>query len=244
MEKLIENAKDGKITIVNLTGEAERFLEPVAPIVKTPLSVIGNLSTVFEFLKKRSHKYVADNCRLKVNLQELSIVFVGNEQQENNDFPTVIKGQVQLSPEIKSFPLEQCFDPVELAKNLRKWKSYFLDKAEFTTIFSQYSAFKAEVNRQIEIADDRSGNASNTIKQQVSHNLHQSFVLKIPIVKGEKAQPITIEIDIDPIDLSCTMFYFGLDVLLQNKATALIDAELEKTIKDVKMRDLYFTYYE
>ncbi len=53
VEDLALLAKDGKVIIEHLTGEAEKFLNPVKPIEKIKLEVKGNIDTPFKFLKKR-----------------------------------------------------------------------------------------------------------------------------------------------------------------------------------------------
>ena len=51
VENFAQYAKDGRITVVHLTGEAEKFLPPIPPLEKKELIIQGNLDTVFEFLK-------------------------------------------------------------------------------------------------------------------------------------------------------------------------------------------------
>lgn len=243
VEDLALLAKDGKIEIVHRNGPAEEFLKPIAPIEKIALEISGNIDTVFEFLKKRSKLFKPDNCHISVSAENHLIAFKGNDQQSNNDHTTLVIGKMSFSKEFDTLPLNESFEPLALAKALRLRKHLFTDAEQFRKLFSELSSFKATVSKKIEESDDRTGNATSYIKQEVIHNLSNIFTLKMEVLKGAKELSFDVEIDIDPTDLNCTLVAPELSHLIQEQAKNLLNAELEKEISDgVKMKDFCFVY--
>ena len=214
INELIGHAENGQIEVIYREGKAQELLKPVEPLQKQPLQINGNYGTVLAFLKKRAHLFEPDNCNINVCLNGNYIVFTGNECQGNNEYPTIVRSELHLTKEIKNLEInnEAEFEPMELAKYLRKRKNLFPDPEEFGSVFTALSSFKAEVQRQIEKADDRSGNATNLIKQQVTSNLPKKFGLKLrPFENVEEKILFEVEIDVNPHSLECSLLSFDLD---------------------------------
>jgi hypothetical protein len=243
--ELAKAAKNGKIEVIVRNGEAPILLAPPVPIKKEKLRLDGNIDTVHNFLSIRHGKFDATKCNIEVRPEKLMIIFKGNEQSDDNDHYTIIVGQMTESKELKKLNnlLNGNFTPNELARELRKIQNLFQDPTQFDNIWKNLTHFKASVDKQIEKLDMRDGNAIQSVKQEVVHNLPKTFNLRMPVIKG--ADPITfeIQIDVEYTDLSCSLFTTELDINMEAQANALLNAELEKDVNGKPMKEFCVTYF-
>lgn len=244
VEDLALLAKDGKIEIIHRTGEAEKFLDPVEPLEKIQLNLSGNIDTPFNFLKKRWHLLNCDDCNIMVDREGYLIRFIANEQQVGNNHPINITGKIKKTANIVNFPFGKSYRPIELARELRMRSHLFESSDVFKQLFQELSSFKAKVDKEVEKADDRSGNATSLIRQKVVHNLSNIFRLKMEVLKGADPIIFEVEIDIDPETLDCTMIAPELEPKMQQLADEMIENELNKEVTDkVILRDWCLVYY-
>jgi len=245
--ELAKAAKDGKIEVIYREGKAEEILAPVKPLEKKQLVLIGNSGTVLEFLRKRAHLFKPDSCNIEVITDDNQIIFQGNESQENNDFITIVKSFLTTTKDLQGLDINEdnYYAPLDLSRYLRKRKNLFTDSEEFKLVFTALSTFQAEVNRQIEKADDRTGNASNVIKQTVVSNLPKKFSLSVkPFQNVDRYITIEIEIDVNPNSLDCTLLSFDIDEKIDLLRKEIIEKELESEISEgTKLRDFCVVFY-
>lgn len=234
---LAQFAKDGKVIIEILKGEAQKFLDPIKPKEKVALEINGNLDTVFEFLKKRAQLFKPDSCNIAISTEAAIIIFTGNDQQDDKEHITKVIGKAEETEDFQSLPLEISSTPMELARSLRVRKHLFKNHEQFQKIFAELNSFKAEVNKNIEKLDDRSGNATDMVTQKVIHNLSNKFTLEMQAIKGAEPIEFEVEIDIDSHSLECTLIAPELNATLNYQVEEMIGAELNKVI-EVKNSEL------
>ncbi len=243
---LAHAAKDGKIEIEIREGKALELLKPLEPIVKEPLKILGNIGTVSEFLQKRGSLFDPNKCNICVDLRVKCIVFNGNDQNDNGEFKTVVASKLNVTDDYCGIEIntDREFEALELARFLRKRKNMFVDSEQYVKVWSALSSFQAEVQRQITKSDDRTGNAANVIKQQVTSNLPKVFTLSLQVFENAPELIIDVEIDVEPNSLRCSMISFDLQEKIKTQALELIESELNTKISDDEtVRDYCVTYY-
>lgn len=247
LSELASNAKDGKLIIEFREGEAAKLLPPVAPLVIKPLNLSGNIGTIAQFLKTRKHLMNDDSCNICVDVNRGEIIFTSNECQENDKHVLTVKSSLKTTKIFEEIEINSGreFEALELSRFLRLRKGLFKDPDQYNKVWLSLSAFKAEVQRRIEKADDRSGNAVHFIKQEVTSNMPKVFTLSLPIFENADKITVDVEIEVSADTLRCTLVSFDYDEKIEALKLALIESELNTEIDtELKVSDFCLTYYK
>lgn len=126
---------------------------------------------------------------------------------ENSAYSDQIIGTLTLSSEMQEFGINtgesmSCFDMADRIKQLR---SYFDTMQNAMKLVTELRNFKAKVDKELELSDDKRGNQRILRAQTVESNLPESFKIELPIFKGMPKVAIEVEVEINPGDLSCTL---------------------------------------
>ena len=116
---------------------------------------------------------------------------------------------------------------LEMSDLIRMNRTYFTEKNIASELVSIMRNFKAKVTNDIESSDDKKGNVSQVRRQAVESNLPPSFMLNIPIFKGQPKQTFAVEIDIDPDTLQATLVSPDAQDLIVEQHDKLIDEVLD-----------------
>ena len=234
VKNLAKFAKDGKVVIEvhNFKGEAEKFLDPIEPIEPSEINLQGRVGTIAEFLSKRNHQFKDDACNIVVDLNENIMTFTGNERTEDNKEETVISSKIIETKHFKELEVNKPrqFEALELADYLRFRKNMFTDKEQFSKVWAALSSFEAEIDTQVKEANDKTGNSTKFIKQEVTHNMPRIFDLTIPVFEGVKPIKIEVEVDVNPNGLRCSLTSFDLEEKYEELRASLFEAELDQEI--------------
>lgn len=95
-----------------------------------------------------------------------------------------------------------CFDMADRIKQLR---TYFETQQEAMKLVTELRSFKAKIDKELELSDDKRGNQTIMRAQTVESNLPKSFNVNMPIFKGTEKRTFEVEVEINPNDLSCTL---------------------------------------
>lgn len=244
VKDLAQFAKNGKITIEVLEGPAQKFLDPVDPIEKGILDLTGHVGTIYNFLSRRNHLFKPDECHIRVEANAMH--FKGNECDDHNEYATIIRSKITETGKFQNLAVnsDKSFEALELAGYLRRRKNMFINPEQFDKVFTALSSFKAEIKRQVETANDKTGNYVNSIQQTVTHNMPRKFDLKVQIFEQTYPVQIEIEVDVNPNDLSCSLMSFDLDEKYETLRESLFEGELDQEIAEgKKIRDFCVVYY-
>ncbi len=244
--KVEDLAKNGIHTITILKGDAEKFLEPVKPLEKEQLKINGLIGTIHSFLEKRYKLFKSDNCNIEVNSKENKMIFKGNECQENENYITKVVSEIKETKHYKELDVDngRQFTALDLADYLRRRKNMFIDSDQFTKVWTALSSFEAEIETQRKEANDKTGNATTFIKQEVTHNMPRKFDLELKIFENAPKIKISIEVDVNPNGLMCSLTSFDLEDKYDELKESLFENELDMEIdKDLKLRDFCVVYY-
>ncbi len=239
-------AKDGKIIIEVREGEAQKILDPIEPIQPQSINIKGRVGTIAEFLSKRAHQFKSDACNIIVDMNENIMTFTGNERYEDNKEDTLVSSKIIETKHYKKLDInnDREFAPLELATYLRKRKNMFMNPEQFNNIFTALSSFKAVIDKEVETVDKKDGNAVNSVRQKVIHNIPKIFELNVPVFEGEDPMKIEIEIDVNPNDLRCSLMSFDLEHKYDEFKQSLFEFELDQEISEKKkLRDFCVVYH-
>mgnify|MGYP006902869919 CR=1 FL=1 len=198
IEKLTEmNTEEGKETVIRF-GEALPLKEPKA------VSISGTIDAPARWVEKRKDDIVSADAHVLVDRDHMSITL---KTDENSAYSDQICGTLTLSSEMQEFGINtgesmSCFDMADRIKQLR---SYFDTMQNAMKLVTELRNFKAKVDKELEMSDDKRGNQRILRAQTVESNLPESFKIELPIFKGMPKVTIEVEVEINPNDLSCTL---------------------------------------
>lgn len=211
-----------------LIGKANTPKEP------TKLVVTGDFSAVSNYLKVK--KASANNFQMVS--PERTIVLCDKENitidlftDPNDPDATEIRGKAEFSKELQDFGINNAkfFTREQLIKLIRFNRRFFHNKEENANLLSAYQSFTASVNKNIQEESDLRGNKNNQFQKKVNTSLPESFVLDIPIFKGEPAVSFLVEICMEDYDNGIRFWFESVDLaeLIATKTDELFARELE-----------------
>lgn len=198
IEKLTEmNIEDGKDMVIRF-GDALPLKEPKY------VSINGTIDAPARWVEKRKDDIVSADAHILVDRDHMTITL---NTDENNFYSDQIVGTLTLSTEMQEFGINtgeymSCFDMADRIKQLR---TYFETQQEAMKLVTELRSFKAKIDKELELSDDKRGNQKILRAQTVESNLPKSFNVNMPIFKGTEKRTFEVEVEINPNDLSCTL---------------------------------------
>lgn len=227
-EKVVINAAQGTAEIIIRHGEAEKLLDPKAPL---SLNISGQLSCVAEYIRKRLNtgQFKQQDCRILVDRENVALSFVFNERDAYNNGS--VEGRLSLHPDFESLAINRnhAWAPVELAMLLKMHRYWFEDRQKGMQLVSTLMNYKADINQKVEQSVEANGNRADNFAQVVNSNLPATITLSVPIFKGSQPQPLEIEFfaKVDGRDVSFILLSPGANEALEAYRDAAIDKELD-----------------
>lgn len=198
IEKLTEmNIEDGKDIVIRF-GDALPLQEPKY------VSIHGTIDAPARWVEKRKDDIVSADAHVLVDRDRMTITL---NTDENSAYMDQIVGTLTLSTEMQEFGINtgeymSCFDMADRIKQLR---TYFETQQEAMKLVTELRSFKAKIDKELELSDDKRGNQTIMRAQTVESNLPKSFNVNTPIFKGTEKRTFEVEVEINPNDLSCTL---------------------------------------
>jgi hypothetical protein len=205
--------------------------EGQAQIIKEPeiIFIEGILNSPLKWLQKRAKTITELEAYILVDRNALNIHLVTDEV---NFYRTEVKGKLELHPKFLLFGINggvyiTAFAMAELIKMNR---SFFDNHTTAMELVTALKNFKATVNKEIEKADNSRGDKKILIDQVVKSNIPETFVLKLPIFKGEPKHDIEVEVYFNPDDLTCTL----ISPQANDKLEETRDSAIDNVLKEIK----------
>lgn len=198
IEKLTEmNIEDGKDIVIRF-GDALPLQEPKY------VSIHGTIDAPARWVEKRKDDIVSADAHVLVDRDRMTITL---NTDENSAYMDQIVGTLTISTEMQEFGINtgeymSCFDMADRIKQLR---TYFETQQEAMKLVTELRSFKAKIDKELELSDDKRGNQTIMRAQTVESNLPKSFNVNMPIFKGTEKRTFEVEVEINPNDLSCTL---------------------------------------
>lgn len=216
--------------LVLRTGDAEKI--HVIPGVALDGLSIG---AVREFLSKplldnEENRAIEWTSFIVFDYAQRKISLDYNYRTEHSD---KISGILEIDPELNDFGINnnKSYSALEMGQFIRFRRHYFESKDVALELEKNLKQFKATVDKKIEAADDKRGNIQVSIAQTVISNLPLDFYVKLPVFIGTEKVLIKVEIDINPMDLTCCLVSPELKEMIDLESKAIIDFEIEEIKK-------------
>ncbi|MFC7347273.1 hypothetical protein ACFQO9_11145 [Chryseobacterium zhengzhouense] len=204
------------------------------PDLPVQIEISGDFSSVGNYIKVKKNDAnefqeisVADAI-VTCDFDNLTIKL---ETFPNSIYGTVVTGKASYSNELKEFGVNQgkFFTRESLIKILRYSRRFFPNKEENAKLLSSYQNFTASVKKDISDNSDLRGNAARSFNKQIKTDIAESFVLEIPIFKGEAPVSFPVEICIEENDSGVRFWFESVELaeLLEIKKQELFNRELQ-----------------
>ena len=223
VDEAVKNAVNGNST-KDLNIRTGKLLDPVKTL---EFKIIANIDSVRRWIEKRKHLIDSDKAVIVVSRDELAICI---DEDPSNPYSPRITGQLQLSTEMSKIGINDgkymtCF---EMADRIKRLRSYFENRQQAMELVTTLRNFKAKVEKDMDISNDKRGNRHAMVSQIVQSNLPEMFKVEIPIFKGQAKQSLEVKVEINADDLTCTLVSVSVDDAMNEQANATIDYELAK----------------
>jgi len=232
MKELNVTVENGVKTIEVLQGTALLRKEPLQ------VQVRGLITAPLAYIEKRVESIEQLDCHLLVDKSEGSLRLVVNEK---NAYYDAIRGDLTLNPDYVNFGINtgESRDTFALADFIKMNRFFFSDKNVAMKLVSELKNFKAKVDKEIELSDNDRGNKRTILNQVVDSNIPESFSITIPIFKGQEAETIELEINIDARDFSCTLISPEANDIIMEVRETLLNEQVDK-IKELANKLVIF----
>lgn len=221
VDEAVKNAVNANST-KDLNIRTGKLLDPVKTLEFT---ITANIDSVRRWIEKRKHLIDSDKAVIEVFRDELTILI---DEDPSNPYSPRIKGKLQLSTEMSKISINDgkymtCF---EMADRIKRLRSYFENRQQAMELVTTLRNFKAKVEKEMDISNDKRGNRHAMVSQIVQSNLPEMFKVEIPIFKGQAKQILEVEVEINADDLTCTLVSVSVDDAMNEQANEIIDKEL------------------
>lgn len=219
MQEIKVNIENGVKTLEVRQGEALPVREPKR------IDISGRLDTVSRFIVNRVNDLEINHCHCIVNREEKTLHL---KIDEASYFNGTIVGKLEFSPIYESLNLNTgiSWTREELAKFIKENRVIFESQSNAMVLASQLLKFEAKVEKQLRDNKDTRGNTESFKRQVVESNLPESFIVNIPIFKGEEPRQIEISIEINPNSLNAMLVSYDANDIIKKFSDKLFDDEL------------------
>lgn len=209
----------GNGEIIIREGDALPAREPV------PLKIDGCIDSPLRYIRKRKDLINHPAANIRVDRDAMCINL---EVGENSFYKDTVTGRLKKSTELDAFGINsgEYISNFDMADLVKKNRSYFESKTVAMKLVSELRNFKAKVERELELSDDKRGNANVRKSQIVESNLPESFHINVPVFKGMEARRIEVEVEINPTDLSCTLVSPEANDILTEERDSIINGQI------------------
>ncbi|QQU04012.1 hypothetical protein [Myroides odoratus] len=147
--------------------------------------------------------------------------------------PYQINSAIELNPDLERFGINSgnSYTTFELADFIKMNRHYFESKPVAMQLVSELKNFKAKVDKEVENSSNDRGNRRMLLNQVIDSNIPESFVLELPVFKGQPKARVVVEININD-DFTCTLISPDLKEFILLESETLINQQLD-LIKEI-----------
>jgi hypothetical protein len=233
MEKVAVNLMNGAQGSI-LTIREGKALEEKHP---ERFMIKGRIESVRQYLDARRGSTLAegtlqhidkDKAVIIVNEEELTITL---KLDPNNPFGTEVIGQMQHNADLAGFQInkEHKFSRESLVKLLTFSRRFFNDAVEWENTLNAVRRLKVSSTSDISQDTDNRGNKELIFKKSVdSANIPKSFILLIPIFKGQVPRKFSVDLCLEVTDAGVKFYLESVELveLTEQDRKDIINKEL------------------
>ena len=216
------------LTLPSFTGNEIIIREGAAAKAIEPLKVIinGVIDVPLKWIEKKMPTMNMIDCHIEINREAGEISLIVNEKSPYCD---VISGKLEYHPDFLKFGINsgEQTTSLELAEKIKMWRSCFKDKETAMKLVKNLRNFTAKVNKELEAFKDDRANYALKKSQIVETNLPESFILIVPVFKGQAKETLEVEINIDADKLTCSLISPSVNDYIAEFKDKIIDQQIE-----------------
>lgn len=207
---------------------------PLLPPKKIEIS--GDIKTVSTFVSGRKGKSETNaglqfinpsRAFVAVDKKGRSITLQLDPQDVNG---TVVTAKLEPNPDLAQFHINdnQQFSQRELINLLKFSKLYFEDFGKHGDLLKAYTAFSAKTSTDLSNDSDSRGNKNFAFNKKVETGLPQTFVMNVPVFKGQAPKRFMVEICLDVTDAAASFWFESVELaeLMEIEGETIIREEL------------------
>lgn len=190
------------------------------------------IDAVYEYLSKplvhnKLNLRIEDLSYVKFDYKSRTLGLCYDFRVEN---PDVVKSILKLDPDLEDFGINsgKSYSALEMGQFIRFRRHFFENKDVALILEKELRDFRATVDKKVNLSDDKRGNITASIAQTVISNLPLTFNILIPVFIGQPKTLVKLEIDINPMDLTCVLVSPELKEFIDLESKVIIDEQLEK----------------
>jgi hypothetical protein len=208
-------------------------LPQVAP---NKIAITGDIKTVSSFIEKRKAAGIVAGLQQIDN--NLVIVEVDKKKKTitlslnpADPFGAVITAKLEPNPDLEKFGINKNvqFSQKELVQLLKFSRLYFEDFGQHGTLLRAYQAFTAKTFTNLAGESDNRGNKNFAFDKKVETGLPTSFIMNLPIFKGQDLKRFMVEICLDVTDAAASFWFESVELsdLTELDGELILKEELE-----------------
>lgn len=223
---------------ITATGDTLTVLEGKTLELKHPekIRLSGNIQSISAFLLKRYAGRVGKG--LQEVDKEKAVVTVDADKMTmhldidpENHFGAEVLATLLFTPELLAFKINENheFTREAMIKLLKFNKRFFADPLKQEELLESYMKLNLTGNTQIKAESDDRGNRDVQFKKNIdSQSIPKSFVLEIPIFKGQPVEKFRVDICIDVTEGSVRFWFESVELveLIEERKKSIFESEL------------------
>jgi len=227
-QEIILTAQTNDLTVRE--GKALELKEPLK------IEIYGDINTVASFLKVRSSQedlpgLQSIDINKAVVIVDKAAMTIELSLDPQNYYGAKVKGSIELSDELQQFFINKTklFTREELIKLIKFSRLLFADTELHAKLLAAYQTFKASANVDMTASNDTRGNKNNSFDKKVTTDLPDSFVLNVPIFKGQEKKSFRVEICLDVTDGGGRFWFESVELndLIEIEKEVIISKQIE-----------------
>lgn len=230
----IENFSGKDITI--RTGNALPLKEP------NKVEIYGDIRSVGAFIKGRSGALAGHSTQ---ELDKTKVVVYTDYKamtielypDPENPYGAKITGKLEMSDELKTFCInrDKMWKKDEFVKLLKFSRMYFSSPDAHGKLLSAYQSFTADTTGHITDTKDTRGNKDVAFKKTVNTGIPSSFILDIPIFKGEGKKKFSVDICLDVSESSAIFWLESVELheMMEKEKIELFELAMKDAVQFV-----------
>lgn len=217
-------------TIVKLKGEAPIQHNPL------PVNIKGTITAPSRFIENRKEEFYDKKAYCMASKTDGTLSLTVNEQSVCDKY--TVTGSIEDGKLFSSIGINNAdisYKPMKLARKFRMLKSIFPSSAEHLEITTKLRNLIATVNKKVEESADDRANSKKLFEQTVESNIPESFKLKLPLLEGEDAVDIDVQVilEVHNGEILCFLESVEAKEIMDNEKERLVNDEVEKIEQSV-----------
>jgi hypothetical protein len=212
--------------------------EALPPVPPKKIHIIGDIKTVSSFIEKRKAGAIAGISGYQYIEPTRAIVEVDKIKKTitlsldpQDEFGAVIIAKMDPNPDLEKFGINKNvqFSQKELVNLLKFSRLYFEDFDKHGSLLKAYQVFSAKTHTDLSGDSDNRGNKNFAFNKKVETGLPTSFVMNLPIFKGQDPKRFMVEICLDVTDAAASFWFESIELaeLTELEGAKILDEELE-----------------